>query len=142
MSAPARILIVDDDVDLVHVLRLVLEEKGYEVLSVHSAPEGLETIERERPDLVILDVMMPEATEGFHVVWDLRRREEAYFRRLPIIMLTAIHQRTPLRFHPDASDGTYGPGEYLAVEGFVDKPVEPAALVAEVERVLRLGRGP
>lgn len=137
-----RILLVDDDRDLVEVLRIVLEGHGYEVLASYSAPEALAAVDGDRPDLVILDVMMPDATEGFHVVWNLRRRQEAYYQALPIIMLTAIHGQTPLRFYPDTGDGTYEAGEYLPVQGFVDKPVEPDALVKEVERVLSLVHGP
>jgi CheY-like chemotaxis protein len=138
----ARILLVDDDRDLVEVLRIVLEGHGYNVLASYSAAEALAAVQSEKPDLVVLDVMMPDATEGFHVVWNLRRREEAYYQELPIIMLTAIHGQTQLRFYPDAGDGTYEAGEYLPVQGFVDKPVEPDALVKEVERVLNLVHGP
>ena len=131
-----KILLVDDDPDLVHVLTLVLESHGYEVVAALEAKQGLELADEQRPDLIVLDVMMPEGTEGFHFVWNLRNRPDAYFQQVPIIMLTAIHQRTPLRFYPDSGDGTYQAGEYLPVQGFVDKPVEPAALVAEIERVL------
>ena len=138
MSEEPKILMVDDDRDLQEVLRILLEGEGYRVFSAFRGPDGLELADRERPDLILLDVMMPDATEGFHVVWQLRGREEAYFQEVPVIMLTAIHQRTALRFYPDAADGTYGAGEYLPVQGFVDKPVDPAALLKEVARVLAL----
>jgi len=138
--AHAKILLVDDDPDLVHVLTLVLEGHGYQIVSAYEPKRGLEITEGERPDLIVLDVMMPEGTEGFHFVWNLRNREDAYSQTVPIIMLTAIHQKTPLRFYPDSEDGTYQAGEYLPVQGFVDKPVEPSALVSEVERVLEVGR--
>lgn len=139
-TTPARILLVDDDRDLVEILRLVLEQHGHTVLAAHDAAEGLKLADSERPDLLVLDVMMPEGTEGFHLVWKLRARPEEWFQRVPIIMLTAVHQRTPLRFYPDASDGTYAPGEYLAVAEFLDKPVEPAELLRTVDRVLRGAR--
>jgi len=136
MSSQAKILIVDDDADLREILRLVLEGAGYSVVLAANAREGLERADGERPDLILLDVMMPEGTEGFHVVWKLRNLPEDYFRTVPIIILTAIHQQTDLRFYPDAGDGTYGAGEYLPVQGFVDKPVAPEALLREVARVL------
>jgi CheY-like chemotaxis protein len=142
MNEKAKILVVDDDRDLVDILTMVLEGGGYQVVSALDASQGLIQAEAERPDLIVLDVMMPEATEGFHVVWNLRRREEAYFLDVPIIILTAIHQSTPLRFYPDTGDGTYSAGEYLPVQGFVDKPVEPEALLKEVDRVLAISRGP
>ena len=140
MADRTKILLVDDDQDLVHVLTVYLEGRGYEVVSAHDARRGLEAVEEERPDLIVLDVMMPEATEGFHVVWNLRNQPEAYFQHVPIIMLTAIHERTTLRFYPDSRDGTYQAGEYLPVQGFVDKPIDPKALVEEVEKILAISR--
>jgi len=136
MAERIKILVVDDDRDLVDVLTFALERHDYEVVSAFDSGTGLEAADRERPDLIVLDVMMPEGTEGFHFVWNLRNRPDTYFRDVPIIMLTAIHQKTQLRFYPDSSDGTYSAGEYLPVQGFVDKPVEPAELLKEVRRVL------
>lgn len=141
MAARVKVLLVDDDRDLIQVLTLVLEGKGYQVVSETRADAALATVDRERPDLIVQDVMMPNATEGFHVVWHLRKRPEAYFQNVPIVILTAIHQKTPLRFYPDSGDGTYTAGEYLPVQGFVDKPVEPGKLLEEVERVLAVTRG-
>ena len=140
MAAKPRVLLVDDDRELVRVLTVVLEDAGYETLSAGDQHQALAAAASERPDLIVLDVMMPEGTEGFHVVWHLRRRPEPYFQNVPIIILTAIHGTTPLRFYPDSGDGTYQAGEYLPVQGFVDKPVEPAELVAEVRRVLAARR--
>jgi len=136
MIAETKVLVVDDDPDLREVLRIVLEDAGYQVVLAESGAVGMQKADEERPDVLLLDVMMPEGTEGFHVVWKLRNRDDPFFRNLPIIMLTAIHQRTALRFYPDARDGTYEAGEYLPVQGFVDKPVEPHALLKEIERVL------
>lgn len=136
MSPGAKILIVDDDRDLVATLRLVLEARGYAVTAAHDLESGLAAVERERPAVVLLDVMMPDATEGFHFVWRLRRREDDYSRNVPILMLTAIHEKTELRFYPDSADGTYKAGEYLPVQDFVDKPIEPSLLVARIERLL------
>jgi len=140
MSQGKKILVVDDDRDLRDILRIVLEDAGYAVALAGTGPEGMEVADRERPDLILLDVMMPEGTEGFHVVWKLRNRDDPYFQSVPIVMLTAIHQQTTLRFYPDSRDGTYQAGEYLPVEGFVDKPVEPEALLKEVARALATGR--
>jgi CheY-like chemotaxis protein len=140
MAARTKVLLVDDDRDLIQVLTLVLEGKGYQVVSEIRADAALGTVDRERPDLIVQDVMMPNATEGFHVVWHLRKRPEAYFQTVPIIILTAIHQKTSLRFYPDSGDGTYAAGEYLPVQGFVDKPVDPGKLLEEVERVLAVTR--
>ena len=136
----AKILAVDDDRDLVETLRIVLESGGYEMCAAHDAEAGLGKVRSERPDLILLDVMMPEATEGFHFVWKLRNLDEDYFRRVPVIVLTAIHDRTDLRFYPESGDGTYGAGEFLPVQDFMDKPVDPDALLERIERVLAASR--
>jgi len=131
-----KILIVDDDPDIVESLGLVLAREGYATVGAGSAEEGLEKVHTERPDLIVLDVMMPEGTEGFHFVWKLRKDEDAALRDLPIVMLTAIHGTTPLRFYPDQSDGTYEAGAYLPVQAFFDKPVPVKEFVAAIKGLL------
>ena len=138
MSGDAKILIVDDDKDLVVALRVALESKGYQVASAHDLASGLEAAAAGRPDCIVLDIMMPHSTEGFHFVWRLRQQDEEYFKDVPIIVLSAIHEKTELRFYPDSSDGTYQAGEFLPVQDFVDKPVDPALLLERIARVLRL----
>jgi CheY-like chemotaxis protein len=140
MNGGASILLVDDDRDLVAALRLAFERNGYRVSAAHDAAEGLRKAEEERPDVIVLDVMMPNATEGFHFAWELRRREEEYFRAVPILVLTAIHERTDLRFYPDSADGTYKAGEFLPVQGFLDKPVDPERLLMRVAELLQIAR--
>ncbi len=138
MSTGTRILLVDDDKDLVAALRVALESAGYQVASAHDLVTGLDAAAAVRPDCIVLDVMMPHATEGFHFVWQLRQRDEAYYKAVPIVVLTAIHEKTELRFYPDSADGTYQAGEFLPVQDFVDKPVDPAVLLERIKRVLRL----
>ncbi len=118
-----KILIVDDDPDIVEALGLVLEQQGYTTVGAGSAEDGMEKVHSERPDLIVLDVMMPSGSEGFHFVWDLRKDPDPACRDLPIIMLTAVHQRSSEKFYPDQSDGVYKPNEYLPVQAFFDKPV-------------------
>ena len=138
MSERAKILMVDDDRDLVTTLRMVLEQAGYRVVSAPDAEQGMARAEGERPDLILLDIMMPNATEGFHFVWKLRRRTEAYFQKVPVVVLSAIHSTTDLRFYPDSGDGTYRAGEFLPVQDFVDKPVDPTQLLERIGRALAL----
>jgi CheY-like chemotaxis protein len=136
MAANAKILIVEDDPDVVEAVTLVLESEGYQVSAAYDAEDGLAKVEADRPDLIVLDVMMPDGTEGFHFVWRLRNKMPVEVRDVPILMLTAIHSTTRLRFYPDSSDGTYQAGEYLPVEGFIDKPVDPAYLLRTVGELL------
>lgn len=128
----AKILVIDDDPDTVLACRMALENVGHKVADAMNGREGLKMIKKDRPDLIILDVMMDTATEGFQLALKLRSpdptSEWAQFSDIPILMLTAIHSTTPLHFEPDI--------DYLPVELFVDKPIEPDDLVGKVEWVL------
>jgi len=138
--AQAKIMVVDDDPDVVEILRLVLETAGYEVVAANSAPEALDKVPGFCPDLILLDVMMPDGTEGFQFVWKLRNEFPAELADTPIIVLSAIHGTTKLRFYPEQSDGTYRAGEFLPVQGFIDKPAEPEMLLKRIEQVLQMWR--
>jgi CheY-like chemotaxis protein len=130
--ANEKILIIDDDDDLVHAMRLPLEAVGYEVSTAANGGEGLRLIKEVNPDLIILDVMMDTMTEGFQVSLTLRspdpRSEFQAYSRIPIVMLTSIHSTTPLRFGPDKN--------YLPVDAFIEKPIEPAELLKKVRECL------
>jgi CheY-like chemotaxis protein len=136
LEEATSILVVEDDPDMSETFRIILESKRYRVISASSKNEGLDKVRAERPDLILLDVMMPEGTEGFHFVWELRRDPDAEVRDTPIIVVSALHQTTDARFYPDQSDDTYAAGEYLPVQDYVDKPVDPADLLSRIERVL------
>ena len=130
--ANEKILVIDDDPDLVEVVRLVLEASGYQVFSAINGTRGLEMVKEVDPDVIVLDVMMDYTTEGFQVTLALRSPDPASefvaYRDTPILMLTAIHSTTPLRFTPEE--------DYLPVDDFVEKPIEPEDLVAKVEALL------
>ncbi len=136
MAEATKILVVDDDPDICESLRMVLESADYEVEVAGSSEEALEGVESFRPDLILLDIMMPDGTEGFHFVWKLRNEYPEPLNAIPIVVLTAIHATTQMRFYPEESDGTYEAGEFLPVQGFIDKPVEPSALLAKIKEVL------
>jgi CheY-like chemotaxis protein len=131
-----RILVVDDDPDIVESLRMVLESADYDVDTAASPQEAFARIEANPPDLILLDIMMPDGTEGFHFVWHLRNDYPEPVCQAPILVLTAIHSTTQLRFYPDQADQEYAPGEFLPVQGFMDKPVEPSLLLRKVGEVL------
>jgi CheY-like chemotaxis protein len=140
MGNGEKILVVDDDKDLVETLRVVLEGKGYQAYTANDPRTGLSIAQTDRPALILVDVMMPTGTEGFHFIWNLRNLPDEYFRMVPIIVLTAIHEKTSFRFYPDSGDGTYQAGEYLPVQDFVDKPIDPDQLVTRIKRVLATSR--
>ena len=132
----AKILVVDDDANIRKAVQLALETNGHEVRAAASKEEGEAAAVDFRPELMIVDVMMPEGTEGFHLVWKMRQMEDEGLKNVPIIMVTGIHQTTHLRFYPDQTDGTYKPGEYLPVQGWLDKPVGVEKLLATIKQVL------
>jgi len=129
----AKILMIDDDPDILTAIRIPLEATGHEFFEARSGNEGLEKIKEITPDLIILDVMMETATEGFQMSLKLRDRspkaEYAAYRDIPILMLTAIHSTTSLHFEPDE--------DYLPVDAFLDKSADPEELLAKVDELLR-----
>ena len=128
----AKILIIDDDPDIVLAARLCLQSAGHEVFDANNGDKGLSLLESLKPDLIILDVMMASTTEGFQTALKLRSPETnspyAAYRDIPIMMMTAIHSTTDLRFAPDQ--------DYLPVDMFVDKPIDPDDLIKKVNTLL------
>ena len=118
-----RILVVDDEPNIVHLARLYLERNGYQVLAVSDGQQALDTIVTEKPDLVVLDVMLP-SVDGFEVC----RRLRAKGNQVPIIMVTA---------RDDDIDKILG--LELGADDYLTKPFNPRELVARVKAVLRRG---
>jgi two-component system alkaline phosphatase synthesis response regulator PhoP len=130
--ANEKILIIDDDDDIVYTMRLPLEAAGYQVFRAASSEEGLQKVKEVNPNLILLDVMMDSTTAGFQVSLTLRSSdpasEYAAYRNIPILMITAIHTTTPLRFAPDK--------DYLPVDAFLEKPIDPKVLLDQVRKHL------
>ncbi|MEA3287745.1 MAG: response regulator [Candidatus Marinimicrobia bacterium] len=116
-----KVLIIDDDFDLVEVMRITLEAAGFEVIDAQDGEKGLEMIRAETPDLVLLDVMMSSMDEGFHVAYKIR--EESAIKDTPVVMLTAVGNQTGFQFDPGKD------ADFLPVDAFLEKPVNPKKLV-------------
>jgi len=125
-----KIIIIDDDVDLVEAMRMTLECAGFEVIDAQDGEKGFDKILTEGPDLVILDVMMGTQDEGFHVAYQIRSNEKTF--DLPIIMLTAVQQETGFMFDKDMDE------DYLPVNEFVEKPINLEELIELIK--INLGR--
>jgi len=121
---PDRILVVDDEVEIVRILRGYLERAGFQVLSAYSGPEALRVAHQEEPALVILDLMLP-GMDGWDVCRALRRDSD-----IPIIMLTARVEETDRLI-----------GLELGADDYVTKPFSPREVVARVRAVLRRVKG-
>ncbi len=125
----AKILIVDDDLDITKALQTTLESKQYTVVTAADRTEGMEKISTEKPDLLILDVMMSTWQDGFEMARELKKDSE--FKDMPILMLTGVEERSGIEFKSTAGDPTWCP-----VDGFLDKPVESGILLAEIRKLL------
>ncbi len=117
------ILVIEDDPDIVELLRYNLERESYRVTSAATGAEGWAQLERERPDLLILDLMLPEIS-GFDLCRRLRRDSE--YQSLPVIMLTARSEEADVIA-----------GIELGADDYITKPFSPRELVARVGAVLR-----
>lgn len=125
----ARIVIIDDDPDIRDTLQIVLEAEQYVVATAADRTEGMEKIKSQKPDLIILDVMMSSWQDGFEMSRELK--EDPQCKDIAILLLTGVKRRTGIDFKSTAGDPTWCP-----VDGFLEKPVEPSVLLAEVEKIL------
>lgn len=125
---PAKILVIDDDIDLVEAMRLTLESAGFNVIDAQDGIKGVEKLKKEKADLVILDVMMGTQDEGFHVAYQIRNDEET--SDVPIIMLTAVGQETGFSFDKNKDQ------DFLPVQEFMEKPIDPEVLIETVKKNL------
>ena len=124
----ARILLVDDDPDFVEATRTVLESAPYEVIVAYDGDEGLTKVQNERPDLILLDIIMP-TQDGFHVCKTLKSDPDLW--HIPVIMLTSLSQ------HISETAYSLQDGMMLEADDFIDKPVRPRELLARVARQLK-----
>jgi len=159
-----KILIVDDDIDIITVLETILRKEGYLVISANNKVEGMKKIKEEKPDLAILDVMMTTQYEGFELAQEINEISE--IQKVPILMQTSIDILTTTK--PDvqamAREFRKNPGfkdlhvillkdintgksgvDYLSedgrsiwfpVDGFVKKPVDSKRILPEIHRIL------
>jgi DNA-binding response OmpR family regulator len=132
MNEKPKILIIEDDVDLVAAMGKMLESKGYNAIIAYDPEEGNEKLKHERPDLIILDVMFGNKGESKGFDFALKIRNDKQNADIPILMITAINSEKPyFNISPDTD------GEYLPVDSFLDKPVRSDELFLKVEDLLK-----
>ena len=128
MADKKKILLVDDDPDFVEAVKVIVESGGYEVRVAYDGKEGLEAVEEEKPDLIVLDVMMP-VMNGHEACAKLKADEAT--TKIPIILLTAVADRV--------TTSTYTHRDMLEseAEDYMPKPVEPAELLELIKSWLK-----
>jgi DNA-binding response OmpR family regulator len=121
----SKIIIIDDDPDILDASSLVLTSKGFEVITATNPEDGFKLVRENKPDLIILDVMMNEPDDGFFLAQKFRRENIT----TPILMYTSVSKAIGMDF---------GVGEMVPVDEFVEKPISPDELIKKVEKLLHI----
>ena len=120
-----KVLIVDDDADFREAITNLIEAKGYVALTAQDGKAGYETAKKEKPNIILLDVMMANKTEGFDVARSLHTDEAT--KNIPVVMVTGIRKdmNLPFGFEPDE--------DWLPTRAVLEKPVKPEVLLKTIE---------
>lgn len=129
MGTGAKIMVVDDDPDMRETLEMILGSAGYQVVMACNGEECLAKLKEERPDLLILDLLMPKM-DGFEVCKALKDPRRAKYAHMPIIILSSIREGVSQRRYELET------GVQLDVDDYVEKPVESSVLLERVGRIL------
>ncbi len=130
---PAKILIVDDDPDILDAMAMIIESQGYDVVTARDGIEGLANLKSENPDLLILDLMMPKL-DGFGVCKELQDPRWSKYKNIPILILTSVREEASRRRYELET------GLELNVDDYVEKPVSPDVLLQRVTKLLKKKR--
>jgi CheY-like chemotaxis protein len=122
----AKILVVDDDKDFIKITKMILQANNYEIVTAANGEQGLQVMRREKPDLVILDVMMSYILDGL----DVRRTmaEDNELKNIPVIMATSLTAAK--------AKGSLPTDEYVPTAEWVHKPIDPDTLLERVKKAL------
>lgn len=128
-KSKATILIIDDDPDFVDAVSSILESAHYNVSTALDPKRGKEKIYSEKPDLILLDIMMDSLFDGFSLCHTIKTSKE--FNQTPVIFVSAVKEQTGSRFRFEGEEqGMRGPDDYI------DKPVNPGDLLSRIEKLL------
>jgi len=131
MQKQTKILVIDDDPDVHAVVTKIFQPKSYELVSAYDGDEGLRKVVEERPDLIILDVIMP-GKHGFDVCRELKTDEKYhFFSNIPVLMLT-VYPEDREKMHLSMREGMM-----MEAEDYLQKPIDPEELVKMVEALLK-----
>ena len=125
-----KILVVDDDPDILEAVALILESQGYEVVTARDGIEGLANLKAEQPDLMILDLMMPRM-DGFAVCKELQDPRWSKYKDIPILILTSVREEASRRRYELET------GLELDVDDYVEKPMSPDVLLKRVSTLIK-----
>ena len=121
-----KIAIIDDDPDIVEAITILLESKGFGVISAGNTKDAMELVLNENPDIIVLDVMMEEPDDGFYLANKFRQINI----KTPIILLTSVSKTLGYE---------YGKSDKMAIDDFLEKPVIPAIFLEKINYYLQSG---
>jgi CheY-like chemotaxis protein len=129
----AKVLIIDDDQDIIDSLTMILEGNGHTVMTKKETENLVEDVTRVAPDIIILDIIFPEDPQaGFKAARTLHKTKEV--THIPVLFLSAVNQRSNLSFGFSEDDISE---DFMPVEAFIEKPVEPKLLLKKIDDVLK-----
>jgi CheY-like chemotaxis protein len=128
----ARVLIVDDDPDMRLAIASVLKSRAYQVIEASDGFEALKKLREEKPDIMLLDLLMP-GMDGFAVVKQLRDSQKKEYSDVPILVISSIREEASHRRYELEL------GHKLTVDDYIEKPIEPFVLLQRVEKLLSKG---
>ena len=130
MKTKAKILVVDDDLDFIEISKLSLEGQGYRIFSAFNAKEGWKMLEKEKPHLIIMDLMMEHLDSGMALSQQIKGHPQ--YAAIPILMLTSITRDTGMDFAPRTEEDL----RRLKVDDYSPKPIKPQVLLEKVKKLL------
>lgn len=122
-----KILLVDDDLDLLEQNRMLLESKGYSVVTASNMKDAMDTFKKEKPDACVLDLIMEEHDAGFVLAHKIKRDE--YGKTIPVFLLTSAAYVTGMKFGASTSEEQ----EWINADGWFDKPINIEQLTSKLE---------
>lgn len=129
-----KILVIDDDPDILDALAMILQSQGYQVVTARDGVEGLANLKAEKPDLMILDLLMPKM-DGFAVCKELQDPRWSKYKDIPILILTSVREEASRRRYELET------GLELDVDDYVEKPVSPDILLKRVGKLIKRKQG-
>jgi len=124
-----KVLMIDDDREFIDAISNILDAKGYEVVSATDGKDGVAKAKAEKPDIILLDVMMTTKSEGFDVAREMNKDKN--LKDTPVVILTGIKREMnlPFGFEPDS--------DWLPVKAVLEKPVKPEVLLKTIEENIK-----
>jgi len=127
--AGKKVLVVDDDPDILDVVTMILESQDYQVVVARDGIECFDRLGAEKPDLLILDLLMPKM-DGFAVYKELKEPKWSEYQDMPILILSSVREEASRRRYELET------GRELGADDYLEKPISPEVLLASVEKLL------